>query len=182
MTKKKKVRFFSPAAVEQFDLLVNFVGSKISSTEKEVLWLSGSLAASGCILDRSGLSGCQCSCGPLYRASAAAHAAGALAHLHFIHKVTQIARCVLPGGGGAGHCFQCAHLQTRSGPVWDPRVGTSKWKCPLSAGGALSQLFIAGHLVKMCPLSFAPCSSLCFGLSLFANARFYAGRTREPRL
>lgn len=131
----KKIRFFSPAAVEQFNLLVNLVGSKISSTEKEVLWLSGSLAASGCILDRSGLSGCQCSWEPLYRASAAAHAAGALAHLHLIHKVTQIVRCTLQRGGG-GPLFQMRALADTLRPRVGPPPGHFKMEMSaLSWGG-----------------------------------------------
>ncbi len=50
--KFKALKSFSPGVVAssaQNLLLVNFLGSKISSTEKGVLWLSASLAASGCI-------------------------------------------------------------------------------------------------------------------------------------
>lgn len=113
--------------------------------------------------------------GFLYAASA--QAAGALINLHVIEKVAQMKRC----GTIAASVFPERTHRHAPAP-WDPRVGTSKCKWRLSVGGTLSRLFIAGHLVKMCPLSLPPCSSLCFGLSLFADVGFYAGRTRERRL
>lgn len=70
---------------------------------------------------------------------------------------------------GGGHCFQFAHLQTRSGPVWDPRVGTSKWKCPLSAGGHRASYLLPGIWLKCAPFH-SPrvplCASACHYLQM----------------
>lgn len=142
--------------------------------EKEVLWLSGSLAASGCILDRSGSSGCRCSCGPLYRASAAAHAAGALAHLHVIHKVTQIARCVLPRGGwggGAGRpLFPMRALADTLRPRVRPPCGHFRMEMSaLSWGGTELSYLLPGIWLKCAPFH-SPrvpfCASACHYLQM----------------
>lgn len=163
----------------------------MSSTEKGVLWLSGNLAASGCIsapcgrirtqvelsvpvLMRALYMGLQPLHTPLERMQI---------YISFKKKVTQMKRCVLQEQLQP-LCFLRGHADTlrpRGTPVWALQNVNARSQLG-GGGGALSRLFIAGHLVKMCPLSFPPCPLLCFFLSLFANVRFYAGRTRERRL
>lgn len=139
----------------------------MSSTEKAVLWFSANLAATGCM---------SAVCGPV-RARVVS-----VPELHrglYTHPERFQIYISFKKFSKRGDAY-CGNNRGRHAPApWDPRAGTSKCKCPLSAGGALRRLFIAGHLVKMCPLSSPPCSSLWFHLSLFANVRFYAGRTRE---
>lgn len=117
-------------------------------------------------------------CEPLYREPGRAHA---VAHLHFIHTQKSKTRLL-------SVCIARRHAPA----PWDPRVGTPKCKCALSqlgvcvcllrGGGELLQLFIAGHLVKMCPF-LSPrvlhCAAACHYLLM---RDFYAGRTREAPL
>lgn len=164
---------------------MNLEGSKISSTEKGVLWISGNLVASGCI---SAL------CGPfraqavlsvpallwadyIYIYSLSTRRAGAPANLHFIQNVTR-SEAMRHAGTIAAPLFPA---QTRFDPVGPP-CGHLKVQISDLSWGAPKLLFIAGHLVKTCPPFISPCSLLCFCLSLFANLRFYAGRTREHQL
>lgn len=162
----------------------------MSSTEKGVLWLSGNLAASGCISAPCGRIRTQVELSvpvlmrALYMGLQPLHTPLERMQIYISFKKKSYPNeAMRPAGTIAASVFP-ARTRRHAPAPWDPRVGTSKCKCPLSAGGggALSRLFIAGHLVKMCPLSFPPCPLLCFCLSLFANVRFYAGRTRERRL
>lgn len=109
-------------------LLVNFVGSRMSSTEKGVLWLSGNLAASGCIsalcgrirtqvelsvpvLMRALYMGLQPLHTPLERMQI---------YISFKKKVTQMKRCVLQEQLQP-LCFLRGHADTlrpRGTPVW----------------------------------------------------------------
>lgn len=106
--------------------LVNFAGSRISSTEKGVLWTRGSLAAVGCISaccaprkKQVSVSLCELLWGFIY--TQPVHTP---AHLHVIQKVTQMKPCVLQEQLQP-LSFLCRRADTLR-PRGDPRAGTSK--------------------------------------------------------
>lgn len=132
----QKVQFFSPAV--QIIVFVNFVGSRISSTEKGVLWLNGNLAASGCI---SAL------CGQIRTLSVSVLMRGLYIGLRSLHTPLERIQIYISlkksypneamrlAGTIAASVFP-ARTRRHAPAPWDPRVGTSKCKCPLSAGGS----------------------------------------------
>lgn len=146
-------KLLSPASLTQIFLLVNFVGSRISSTEKGVLLLRGNLAASGCIsaltrpTETQVLSVLRSSEGfyrqpphtPLER----------FANLHVIQKVTQMKRCASQEQSHFA-CFLRRHADTLR-----PR-GTPA--CALQNVNARSQLGVTelGYLLLGIWLKCAP--------------------------
>lgn len=161
--------------------LVNFLGSRMSSTEKAVLWISGNLAAPGCMSvcvcvwtgqDAGGGVSVPVLSGGLYTShSLCTRRRGALNDIYISFKT-------LPKRSHAS-CWNNWSLGVSCAdtlrPRWTPVPPLQYANALLSAGvglvGAPSLLFIAGHLVKMCLLSLPPCSSLCFDLSVFANVQ-----------
>lgn len=153
------------------------MGSRISSTEKGVLWIRGNLAAFGCISACCTATEKQAAVWPAEAPLGFIYTASAHDCKFTCHSKSYPNEAMHLAGTIAASSFP-AQTRRHAPAQWDPCADTM---CA-SAGGTLSQLFIAGHLVKMCPLSFLPCFLLWLDLSLFANVRFYAGRTRERRL
>lgn len=128
-------------------LFVNFVGSKISSTENGVLWTRGNLTASGCMSPLwADHDATVCICPPLsFIYTPRAHAA-ARVNLHLIEIC-----CLKSCGDKRRLSVSCADTQTRSGPVGPPCLATSKCKCPLSAGGYRACYLLQGIWLKCAP-------------------------------
>lgn len=141
-------------------LLVNFVGSRMSSTEKGVLWLSGNLAASGCISALCGRIRTQVELSvpvlmrALYMGLQPLHTPLERMQIYISFKKKSYPNeAMRPAGTIAASVFP-ARTRRHAPAPWDPRVGTSKCKCPLSAGGGGEHW--AGYLLLGIWLKCAP--------------------------